>query len=145
KLREHVTEILRGKEVVVTALKYSAFDPGQGARKTSPEGWATYEAVSSGRLMRGKDWPVWRIKASLKAPAFTMHLVQGSLTGRSRFIVGDGPGGADDVPALAKALEHQDARVRMEAADDLGQIGPVAAAAVPALLRLLEKDPDPLT
>jgi len=144
KLRDHVTAILDGKEVVVTALKNAAFDPGQGARKTSPEGWATYEAVGSGRLMRGKDWPVWRIKASLKTPAITMHLVQDSLSGHSRFIVGDGPGGAEDVPALAKALKHEDASVRIEAAGDLGLIGVPAAAAVPALLRLSEKDPDPL-
>src|SRR5713101_441653 len=40
KLRDHVSAILGGKEVVVTALKYAAFDPGQGARKTSVEGWA---------------------------------------------------------------------------------------------------------
>jgi HEAT repeat protein len=145
RLRNHVTAILGGKEVVVTALKYAAFDPGQGARKTSVEGWATYEAVGSGRLMRGKAWPVWRIKASLKTPAITMHLVMDSLKGESRFIVGDGPGGADDVPALAQALKHDDARVRREAAEDLGQIGAPAAAAVPVLLQLVEKDPEPLT
>jgi HEAT repeat protein len=145
KLRDHVTAILGDKEVVVTALKFAAFDPGQGARKTSSEGWATYEAVGSGRLMRGKDWPVWRIKASLKAPAITMHLVMDSLKGESKFIVGDGPGGADDVPALVKALKHEDAHVRREAAEDLGQIGAPAADAVPPLLQLAEKDPDPLT
>jgi HEAT repeat protein len=144
KLRDHVTAILGGKEVVVTALKYAAFDPGQGARKTSSEGWATYEAVCSGRLMRGKDWPVWRIKASLKTPAITMHLVQDSLKGRSQFIVGDGPADPDDVPALSAGLKHEDARVRADAAGELGLIGPPAAAAVPALLRLSEKDPDPL-
>jgi HEAT repeat protein len=145
KLREHVRAILDGKEVVVTALKYAAFDPGQGARKTSAQGWATYEAVGCGRLMRGKDWPVWRLKASLKTPAITMHLVQDSLKGESRFIVGDGIGGADDVPALARALAHEDARVRREAAEDLGSLGALAAAAVPELVQLVEKDPDPLT
>jgi HEAT repeat protein len=144
-MRDHVTAILGGKEVVVTALKYAAFEPGQGARKTSLEGWATYEAVGSGRLMRGKDWPIWRIKASLKTPAITMHLVQDSLSGHSAFIVGDGPGSAADVPALVKALKHEDARVRQEAAEDLGQIGAPAADAVPALLQLTKKDPDPLT
>ena len=35
KLRDHVTAILDGKEVVITALKYAAFDPGKGERKTS--------------------------------------------------------------------------------------------------------------
>jgi HEAT repeat protein len=145
KLSDHVTAILGGKEVVITALKFAAFDPGQGARKTSSEGWATYEAVGSGRLMRGKDWPIWRVKASLKTPAIVMHLVHDSLKGKSRFIVGDGPGGAEDVPALARALAHKDARVRMEAAEDLGLIGSPATDAVSALLRLAQKDPDPLT
>jgi HEAT repeat protein len=145
RLREHVMAILSSREVVVTALKYAAFDPGSGARKTSPQGWATYEAVGSGRLMRGKDWPVWRIKAGLKTPAITMSLVQDSLTGRSRFIVGDGPGGADDVGPPVNALRHEEARVRAEAADDFGLIGAPAADALPALLKLSESDPEPLT
>lgn len=144
RLRDHVTAILDGREVVITALKFAAFEPGKGERKTSPEGWATYEAVGAGRLMRGKDWPVWRLKASLKTPAITMSLVQDTFAGHSRFIVGDGPGGPDDVPALVKALGHEDGRVRAEAADDLGLIGPPTADAVPALLKLLENDPDPL-
>jgi HEAT repeat protein len=144
KLRDHVTAILDGKEVVITALKYAAFDPGKGERKTSLEGWATYEAVGSGRLMRGKDWPVWRLKASLKMPAITMHLVQDSLKGKSQFVVGDGAGGPNDVPALVKALGHEDAGIRIEAADDLGLIGPPAAGALPALLRVVEKDADRL-
>src|SRR5262249_20794261 len=104
-LRDHLTAILGGKEVVVTALKFAAFDPGKGARKTSLQGWATYEAIGSGRLMRGKDWPVWRLKASLKMPAITMHLVQDSLDGHSRYIVGDGPAGPEDVPSLTRALQ----------------------------------------
>ena len=145
KLRDHVAAILDGKEVVITALKYAAFDPGMGARKTTSEGWATYEAVCSGRLMRGKDWPVWRIKASLKTPALTMSLVHDSLMGTSKFIVGDGPAGLDDMPALLKALNHEEARVRTEAAEDLGLIGPAAGDAVPTLLELAQKDPDALT
>jgi HEAT repeat protein len=145
KLRQHILLILGGKEVVITALKYAAFDPGEGARKTSLVGWATYEAVGSGRLMRGKDWPVWRVKASLKTPAIVMHLVHDTLKGRSRYIVGDGPGGAADVPALRKALEGKDAVIRAEAADDLGLIGSPAKDAVPALLKLSQNAADPLT
>jgi HEAT repeat protein len=145
RLREHVTAILDGREVVVTALKFAAFEPGRGERKTSPQGWATYEAVGSGRLMRGQDWPVWRVKAGLQTPATIMSLVQDSMTGRSRFIVGDGPGGADDVGPLVDALRHEEARVRAEAADDLGLIGAATADALPALLKLSENDPEPLT
>lgn len=138
KLRDHVTAILAGQEVVVTALNFAVFAPGKIERKL--EGWATYEAVCSGRLMRGKDWPVWRIKASLRMPAITLGLLQ-----NPKFIVGTGPADPEDVPALARALKHEDTRIRIEAAEDLGLIGPPAAAAVPALLELSQKDPDPLT
>jgi hypothetical protein len=76
--------------------------------------------------MRGKDWPVWRLRASLKTPTITMALVQDSLRGRSEFIVGDGPVGLDDAVTLLKSLQHATARVRAEAADNLGLIGPPA-------------------
>src|SRR5262245_37177086 len=90
--------------------------------------------------MRGKDWPLWRIKASLKMPTFTFQVVQQSKT----FIVGDGPASPDDVPALVKALKHSEAHVRSDAVADLGLIGPDASAALPALLQLSQRDVDPL-
>lgn len=148
KLRDHVTAILNGREVIITALKFEVLGRAPGAGKyvdRKVERWATLEAVSSGRLMRGKEWPAWRIKASLKMPDYTYSLVQESLLGDTKHIVGDGPGGPEDVPALTKALNHQDARVRTDAAEDLGLIGPPAADAVPALVKLMEQDADPLS
>jgi HEAT repeat protein len=146
KLRDHVTAILAGREVVVTALKYEvlglAAGPGKWIERKT-EHWATYEAVGAGRLMRGREWPLWRIKASLRMPDLAHPLVQESLTGDSRFIVGDGPGGPEDVPAWTRALNHEDTRIRIEAAEDLGRMGPAAADAVPALLGLWE-DANPL-
>jgi HEAT repeat protein len=147
RLRDHVTAILDGREAVVTALKYEVLGlaPGQGKwieRKL--EHWATYEAISSGRLMRGREWPVWRLKASLKTQTNTIELVQESLTGKTHHIVGDGAAAAEDVPALVKALKDEDARVRLEAAENLGLIGPPAADAVPVLLKLAKQDADPL-
>jgi HEAT repeat protein len=139
KLRDHVTAIVAAKEVVVTALKYAAFEPGKGERKL--EGWATYEAVSSGRLMRGKDWPVWRVRVSLKMPPLT-HIVV--LREPGKWLVGDGPADPDDVPTITAALKHDDALIRRDAAEDLGAIGAPAAAATPTLLRLCREDPDPL-
>src|SRR5262249_23016880 len=106
--------------------------------------WAVLEAVSSGRLMRGKEWPVWRIRASLKMPDYTYGLVGDSLVKDAKHIVGGGPAGPEDVPALTRALKHDDPLRRRDAADDLGLIGPPAADAVPVLLRLAEKDADPL-
>jgi HEAT repeat protein len=146
RLRDHVTAILAGQEVVVTTLKYEvlALAPGSGKwTERKIEHWATFEAVSSGRLMRGKDWPLWRIKASLKMPQQTYVFVRDSLTGEARGIAGDGPAGPEDVPALVKALGDEDPHVRAEAAGDLGLIGPPAAEAGPRLLELAEKDADP--
>jgi HEAT repeat protein len=136
RLRDHVTAILKGQEVIVTALKFEAI-MGKGLERNLDR-WATFEAVGSGRLMRGKEWPVWRFKASLDMPTTTLFVIQNPAS-----IVGDGPGGLEDVPALARALAHPAARVRMEAAEDLGMIGPKAAEAVPALLKSCQ-DTDPL-
>jgi HEAT repeat protein len=135
RLRDHVTAMLNGQEVVITALKFEAM-VGKGLERKLDR-WATFEAVSSGRLMRGKDWPVWRLKASLQMPIETVMLIQDG-----QCIVGDGAASAEDVPALAQSLTHDAARVRIEATEDLGMIGPPAAAAVPALLRACQ-DGDP--
>jgi HEAT repeat protein len=145
KLRDHVTAIVAGREVIVPALRFDVLgtEPDKSvARKV--EHWATLEAVSSGRLMRGKEWPIWRIKAGLKLPDYTFALVHDSLEGKAKHIVGDGPADPEDVPALVKALKYDEARVRIDAAEDLGLIGPKAADAVPALLKIAERDADPL-
>jgi HEAT repeat protein len=146
KLRDHVTTILDGKEAVVPALKYEVLGLALGSGKwieRKHEHWATYEAVGAGRLMRGKEWPVWRIKASLKMPGLTHMLIQESLLGDSKFLVGDGPGGPEEVTAWTKALKQDEARVRIEAAEELGLIGPAAKDALPGLLALFE-DANPL-
>jgi HEAT repeat protein len=138
RLRGHVTDIVAGREVVVTALKFRLIKPGPGTDHQW-EQWDSVEAVGTRRLMRGKDWPIWRLKASLKTPNLLHELMR-----IPSLLVGDGPAGPDEAPALAKALGNEDARVRIEAAEDLGLIGPPAADAVPALLKLSENDPDPL-
>src|SRR5262245_6987069 len=140
KLRDHLTAMLAGREVVVTALKYRqlTLEPGGGVGRKW-EDLDTVEAVGSRRLMRGKDWPVYRIKASLKMPNTVPELFY-----HTEFLGGAGPGGGEDGPALIEGLKHKEARIRIEAAEDLGLIGPSAADAVPALLKLTENDPDPL-
>src|SRR5262245_186730 len=139
KLRDHVKAIVAGRETVVTALKFRLFTPGPGSAHQWDQ-WDSVEAVGTRRLMRGKDWPVWRIKASLKTPNNLPELMR-----VPELLVGDGPGGPDDVPALVKALAHEEARVRAEAAEDLALIGAPARDAVPALRKVAEGDPDPLT
>lgn len=142
KLRGHVTAMLAGRERIISALKYRVLarlpgPPGSVERKR--EHWDANEAVCARRLMRGKDWPVCRIKASLKMPNTIHHLIQDT-----DLIVADGSGSAEDVPTLVKALVHEDARIRMEAAEELGLIGAPAATAVPNLLKLSEQDADPV-
>ncbi len=51
-------------------------------------------------------------------------------------------GRPDDLPALIQALKSKDARLRGAAAEDLGQIGPLAKAALPALVLVLQDSDD---
>jgi HEAT repeat protein len=147
RLRDHVTAMLAGRGVVVPALKYEvlALAPGPGKwTERRIEHWATYEAVSSGRLMRGREWPVWRLRASLTMPQLTYTYLQESLTGKANGIVGDGSAGPDEVPGLVRALRQEDAGTRLQAAEDLALLGGPAAEAVPTLLALARNDPDRL-
>ena len=142
KLRDRVTAMLAGRETIITALQYRVFVRLPGPQKLivrPRERWDANEAVCARRLMRGQDWPVCRIKASLKMPNTVPELIRDT-----DLIIGAGPGGPEDVPALIKALTNEVARIRIEAAEDLGLIGPAAVAAVPALLKLAERDGDPL-
>jgi len=142
KLRHHVTAMLSGRQVIITALQYRVFVRLPGPQRLivrEREHWDANEAVCARRLMRGQGWPVCRIKASLKMPNTIPELIRDT-----DLILGAGPGGPEDVPTLVKALTHEQARIRIEAAEDLGQIGPAAVAAVPALLKLSEQDRDPL-
>src|SRR5262249_54664188 len=121
KLRDHLPAMLAGREVGPTAFKYGqlTLEPGGGVGRKW-EDLDTVEAVGSRRLMRGKDWPVYRIKTSPKMPNTIPEL----FTHHSELLVGDGPGGSDEVPALIEGLKHKEARIRIEAAEDLGLIGP---------------------
>jgi HEAT repeat protein len=112
-LREHVVAILAGKQVVVTA--------------TALQGRNLHDKPTP--VVR--DWPhgkkgrIWRVKASLQ-------LIDSSALKQcpGGYFVGWGVGGPEAVPGLVAALKHDDARVRAEAAEDLGQLSPPATAAV---------------
>jgi HEAT repeat protein len=119
KLSGYVKEILAGREVVITAEV-----PWDANRPTPiPRDWE-----------HGRKGRVWRIKAGLKveSPVYSV---------RSQQFVGWGAGGPEVLAGLLTRLRHADARVRAEAAYDLGQLGRAARAAVPALARALA-DPD---
>jgi HEAT repeat protein len=117
KLREHVTAILAGKEVVLTA---EAPDPERS--------W--HESPLFRDWLHGKKGKVWRIKVSLKLKE-----------DEKIPFVGWGVGGPESVPGLTAALKHPDSCARAEAAEDLAQLGRVARPAVGGLRAAL-RDPD---
>jgi HEAT repeat protein len=123
KLRDAILPILDGKEVIVTAVNHG-----------SHSGTWQYNNVAFQKVLRGKDCPVWRIRASLEMPSRVWRVGDRD----SRWLVGPGVAGLEDVPALVKELADNDAGVRARAADTLGLIGWGARPAQPALRRACE-------
>jgi HEAT repeat protein len=119
RLREHVSNILAGDEVTVTAAQ----DSYDGFHPLIYRDW-----------LRGKKGRVLRARAGLRINDFA-H------SDESPLFMGWGVGGPEIVPTLVKALGQEDPFVRAEAAEDLGQLGSVARAATPQLRSAL-KDPD---
>jgi HEAT repeat protein len=123
KLREYVVAMLAGKEVEVAAQVPGDSDSYLRTPRPIYRDW-----------LHGKKGKVWQIKASLK-------ITQAVRSDESPFFVRWGVDGLRPLPSLAKALEDRDARIRAEALQDLGQLGPGARAAEPAVRRRLN-DPD---
>lgn len=119
KLRRLLPPVLAGEEVVIPALAHR----GSGNA-------AAYEAIAFQGRLRVKDFPVWRVKASLKMPGLCSDLV-------GKWVVGPGAADRAEVPALARLLRHGSASERAEAAEDLGLVGPAAESAAPALREAL--------
>src|SRR5262249_36027184 len=127
KLREHVPAIDAGKEVIITTIVHGA------------NGLGMYFDVAFGDTLRGRNCQVQRLKASLQMPNDGWHIGKDP-----RWFVGFGPTGRDAIPALIKSLKHDDARVRAEAAVDLGLLGKDAQEAVPGLRQRMADDPESL-
>jgi HEAT repeat protein len=126
KLRDHVKAILAGREVVITSEWWISV----------PLAWTVPRHPIYRDWLRGKKGRVRRIRASLKLTGSEAVVLE-----KTRYCVGWGAGSAKDVPGIARALRHKESRVRAEAAEDLGQIGRAARAAVPMLRKALG-DPD---
>ncbi len=127
KLRDAVTGILAGKEVVITAVNHGA-----------KYGVYQYDNVAFHKALRGKDCPLFRIKASLEMPPTVWRVSAKD----SPWVVGVGAYGSEDIPALVDALKDSQGKVRIKAADDLGLIGWRARSATPILMKMCE-DADP--
>jgi HEAT repeat protein len=124
RLRTHVTAILAGQEVVITAVRHEF------------RGFRAYQAVYFKDFVPGTRRPVWRLRASLQ--------MQGTVEDAAndpRCVVGLGAGGPEEVPPLLQTLRDPQPWARAGATDDLALIGVKARAAVPALREAL-KDPD---
>jgi HEAT repeat protein len=120
KLREHVTAMLAGKEVVLTAIRFGKVGHG-GSREMRTA------VVYRNTLRGGAENPLWRLKASLKMPDFAYQFIDDSK-------VQLGPASdPQEVPALIKRLQGDDVAARIEAARDLADLGVIAKAAAPAL------------
>jgi HEAT repeat protein len=126
KLRQHVQAILEGREVVITAAYY---------RVETAE--VTWQAMTFKRSAEGKEFPIWRFRASLSMPGTLFELVRSPA-----WVVGEGAGGPEDVASLLRTFQQGERQARLEAATDLGLLGRVAEQAVPSLSDAL-KDPDP--
>jgi HEAT repeat protein len=122
-LRDAAAAILDGKEVVIAAAEPERVRPFDEQTPIVRD-W-----------LQGKKGRVRRIKASLK-------LIDDKAITEcpGGYSVGWGVGGKEAVPALIAALKHDEARVRSEAAEDLGQLGPEAKPAVPALRKALDDE-----
>ncbi|HLY73080.1 MAG TPA: HEAT repeat domain-containing protein [Planctomycetota bacterium] len=127
KLRLATSEMLQGKEAVITAVSHGA---GSGVFQ--------YGNVGFNKVLRGRDCPIWRVKASLEMPGNISELGDKE----KKWLVGPGVAGPEDVPKLQAALKDSSGERRREAAEDLGRIGRAAKSAVPALIEA-SKDSDP--
>src|SRR5262245_17339286 len=68
KLRDHVVEMLAGKEVVLTAIRFGKVGHG-GSREMRTA------VVYRNTLRGGAENPIWRLKASLKMPGFASKCI----------------------------------------------------------------------
>jgi HEAT repeat protein len=125
KLKDCVSAILSGKEVVITTAVHGA------------DGLGAYFDVAMKETLSGRSNRVQRIKAGLEMPLDCWHIGKDP-----RWFVGFGPAGPADVPTLIQALKRPEAEARSEAAADLAQMGKDAEGALSALRDVARSDPD---
>jgi HEAT repeat protein len=122
RLSEALPLMLAGKSAVITTLPHGAEE----------QGGASFDlALNRGNLPGLVK--VQRLRADLQMPLAVM-----AVSASSAYVVGQGPAGEDEVPALRKKLKSDDATVRAESAGDLGALGPKAAEAAGDLAKLLD-------
>jgi len=126
RLTPALKSILAGKEVIIPIIDH-------GARF----GVYQYENVAFQKVLRGRECPVCRVRASLQMPEKVWQVSDKD----SPWVVGPGAAGLNEVRGLIQELSSENARTRRLAADDLGLVGPKAQAAIEPLRKLYD-DPD---
>jgi HEAT repeat protein len=121
KLSRAIPQMLAGKEAVISVVGYAGDSANQRRQLFK-------------NIFRGKDAVLVREKASLKMPSFAYDY-------NPSIMVGSGAGGPEDVPPLLEGLRNPQARIRKDAAEELGRFGPAASSALPALGQALT-DPE---
>ncbi|HEX5273443.1 MAG TPA: hypothetical protein VFW33_23260, partial [Gemmataceae bacterium] len=122
RLTEAVPLMLAGKSAVITTLPHGAEE----------QGGASFDLALNRANLPGLV-KVQRIRADLRMPPMVM-----AVSANSAYLVGQGPAGEDEIPALRKQLQSADPIVRAESAGDLGALGPKAKEAAADLAKLLD-------
>lgn len=120
-LAKSLPEIVAGKEAVLPAVMHD-------------EGSPVYRFVAEKRPLRGREWPVWRVRVSLSMPSMAYNVSRDA----ANCVAGMGAAGPEDLPRLVRELDHQENSTRLEAAETLGRMGPEARSAAPALRKAVE-------
>jgi len=125
RLSDAVELMLAGKTAIITTVPHGADAEG-----------ATFDLALNRFKLPGLV-RLQRLRANLKMPREVM-----AASAHPAFLVGPGPAGEEEIPALLEKLKSPDATVRAESADDLRSLGPKAGAAAAAMKALLD-DPAP--
>jgi HEAT repeat protein len=116
-----VEAMLSGRSAVITTVPHGADLEG-----------ASFDLALNRASLPGLV-KVQRLRANLRMPDLVF-----AVSANPAYLVGQGPAGEDDIPALREKLRSTDATVRAESAADLGSIGQPAAGAADDVAKLLD-------
>jgi HEAT repeat protein len=123
RLTQAVADILAGKTAIITTMPHGAESEG-----------ASFDVALNRAALPGMV-RLQRMKANLSMGNNVMQV-----SANPMYVVGLGQAGEEDLPERLRQLTSPDPTTRAEAADDLGSLGPRAAAAIAPLGTLLADD-----
>jgi hypothetical protein len=120
RLSDAVELLASGKTAVITTVPHGT----EGAASVD----LAMNRPNLGGLVR-----LQRIRANLRMPQVVM-----GVSANPAYLIGQGPAGEEEIPALIEKLNSADATVRAESADDLRTLSTKAGAAAAVLEKLLD-------